>query len=152
MQSKFDSMVSKNDLALAHDLRHVVKTLNRQVRKRVREAGQWSEADENVMRFIIERKEVVPSQICAALGLSSQFTSQVLNRLEGMNYISRKPSAQDKRKILVSLSAKGRGLVDTLRHETDEWMAAALSEKFTKTQKEIIKQAVELLSGLNELQ
>ena len=144
-------MVSKSDLALAHDLRQTIKLLHRLLRKRVRDAGQWSEAEENVMRTIIGRKEVSPSDLCIAHGLSSQFVSQVLNHLEEMDYISRTPSLEDKRKTLVSLSPKGKLLVENMKHDNDEWMASIISKQYTTQQKEIIRQAVGLLAAMPEL-
>ena len=144
-------MVSKSDLALAHDLRQTIKLLHRLLRKRVRDAGQWSEAEENVMRTIIGRKEVSPSDLCIAHGLSSQFVSQVLKHLEEMQYVSRTPSLEDKRKTLVSLSPKGKLLVENMKHDNDEWMASIISKQYTTQQKEIIRQAVGLLAAMPEL-
>jgi DNA-binding MarR family transcriptional regulator len=144
-------MTSKSDLALANDLRQVIKKWHRRLRKRVRDAGHWSEAEENVMRTIIERKEVSPSELCIAHGLSSQFVSQVLNHLEEMDYISRTPSLEDKRKTLVSLSSRGKLLVENMKHDNDEWVATIISKQYTAQQKETIRQAVGLLAAMPEL-
>jgi DNA-binding MarR family transcriptional regulator len=144
-------MPSKNDILLAQSLREMVKKLHRRIRKKISDARHLSDAEENVVRILFRTEYVLPSQLCTQLGLSSQFVSQVLNKLEALGHISRQTSKEDKRKILVSLSPMGRNIVENLRQETTEWMAAIISKQYTAQQKEIIRQAVELLSALPEL-
>jgi DNA-binding MarR family transcriptional regulator len=140
-------MISKNDIALAHDLRQLAARLQKALRKHVSQMG-LSVAEVNVVRVLLQKEEALPSELCAELNLSSQFVSQVLNRLEEIDVIVRKPSLTDKRKVLVSLSKNGQQKVDQLRQQKEEWLARIISEEYNAQQKEIISQAVALLASM----
>ncbi len=143
-------MITANDQKIAYNLRDLVSKLNRSLRK---QAGKWEElsiAEENVVRALLVHEDALPSELCLQLNISSQFMSQVLNRLEKLGYISRKPSATDKRKSLVSLSKDIMRKVEQKRKQKEDWLAAVISKKYNKQQKEQIMQAITLLAQLHD--
>ncbi|MBS1933961.1 MAG: MarR family transcriptional regulator [Bacteroidetes bacterium] len=143
-------MITANDQKIAHNLRNMVSRLNRSLRKQVGYNEQLSIAEENVLRVLLAQEEAFPSGLCAQLDLSSQFISQVLNRLEKLGYISRKPSKTDKRKSIVTLSKDTMQRFEQRRKQKEDWLASLISKKYTKQQKEQIAQAIELLAQIQD--
>jgi DNA-binding MarR family transcriptional regulator len=143
-------MSTTNDQKLAHSLRDLVSTLTRNLRKQLGNPEQLSVAEENVVRVLLSQEEALPSELCGQLNISSQFMSQVLNRLEKLEYISRKASKTDKRKSLVSLSKKGMKKIQQRRKEKEDLFASLISERYNNQQKKQIEQAIDLLAQLYE--
>lgn len=62
-----------------------------------------------VLSYISEQEgNVIPSDISNAMGTTSARIAAVLNRLEGKGLISRRIDAEDRRRILIDLTADGR--------------------------------------------
>jgi DNA-binding MarR family transcriptional regulator len=143
-------MIAANDQKIAHNLRDLVSTFSRNLRKQLGNPEQLSIAEENVLRVLLRQEEALPSELCGQLNISSQFMSQVLNRLEKLDYISRKASKTDKRKSLVSLSKKGMQKIQQRRKEKEDLLASLISERYNNQQKKQIAQAIDLLAQLYE--
>ncbi|HTS44039.1 MAG TPA: MarR family transcriptional regulator [Puia sp.] len=143
-------MASAGDQQLAHSLRDLVSRLSRNLRKQISNPEQLSVAEENVVRVLLEQEEAPPSELCAQLNISSQFMSQVLNRLEELDYVSRKPSTTDKRKSLVSMSKKGMQKIEQRRQAKEDLLATLISKQYSRQEKEIIEKAILLLARLYE--
>jgi len=145
-----DGVVNLDD-SVAHNLRNLVSSLRRRFKKEATILGQFSVAEENVLRALFEKDEMSPSELCTRLALSSQFMSQVLNHLEEMDYITRRPSKEDKRKTLVSFSKNGRKKIEDTRRQREEWLASVIAKQYSAQQKEVIKEAAALLKILADL-
>ncbi|MFT3932453.1 MAG: helix-turn-helix domain-containing protein [Chitinophagaceae bacterium] len=143
-------MATAADQQLAHNLKDLVSRLNRGFRKQVGNHGQLSIAEENVLRALLEQQEALPSVLCTQLNISSQFMSQVLNRLQKLGYITRKPSTTDKRKMLVLLSKNVVQEIEQRRKKKEDWLASLIASKYTKQQKQLIAEAITLLAQINE--
>lgn len=143
-------MVTANDQAIAYNIRDLVSKLNRSLRKQSGKLGELSIVEENVIRALILQEELSPSELCTQLDISSQFMSQVLNRLDELGHIFRKPSITDKRKSLVSLSKNMLHQLAEKRKQKEDWLASIISKQFSKLQKEQIAQALELLAQLHD--
>lgn len=144
-------MFNKQDEEIAYGIRNLVTIMNKRLRKQMSNPEQLSIAEFNVLSILMTQKEAFPSELGAQLSISSQFMSQVLNRMEGLKYISRKSAPSDGRKTLVTLTKQGKQKVELSRREREEWLALMVSEKYTQEEKDVIKQALDLLSVLTEL-
>ena len=106
--------ITELDKEVAHSIRDLVTRLNRRFRKQISNPDQLSVAELNVIQLLLYNEQL-PSEICAQLGLSSQYVSQVLNKLEELAYIGRKASSTDKRK--------------SRKRVANGWLTAAKKEK-----------------------
>ncbi len=68
--------------------------------------------------------------------------SQILNHLLKLNYISRTVSVEDKRKIIITLTAEGERILLQVRNERDEWLTRAIEATCSKHEQELLKQAI----------
>ncbi|RFM31316.1 MarR family winged helix-turn-helix transcriptional regulator [Chitinophaga silvisoli] len=144
-------MFNKQDEEIAYGIRNLVTIMSKRLRKQMSNPEQLSIAEFNVLSILMIQKEAFPSELGAQLSISSQFMSQVLNRMESLKYISRKSAPSDGRKTLVTLTKQGKQKVELSRREREEWLALMVSEKYTQEEKDVIKKALDLLSALTEL-
>ncbi|SRR5258708_6483653 len=144
-------MVSSLDKEVAHAIRDMVSKMGRRLRKEVANPEQMSITELNVLYLMITTEEMLPSELCSQLNISSQYMSQVLQRLEALGYISRKPSAKDKRSTFAVLTAKGKKKIQATRQEREEWLAHLVSKKYSANDKELIQKAIKLILILADL-
>lgn len=144
-------MITKDDQVIAQSLRNLVTLLNRRLRKQASNPDSLSVAEANVISLLTTQKAMYPSEIGSQLNLSSQFLSQILKRLEGLGYLTRTASPDDKRKTLVSLTTRGKQIVQDSRESREEWLAEVISARFTGAEKKIVKEALTYLSTLTDL-
>jgi DNA-binding MarR family transcriptional regulator len=138
------------DKELAYNIRDLVTRLNRRFRKQISNPDQLSVAELNIIQLLVDSEQLFPSDLCVQLNLSSQYVSQVLNKLEELGFISRKAAETDKRKSYAVITPKGRKrLIDT-RLEREEWLAMTISKDYSIAEKQAIQKAIQLLVGLTE--
>jgi DNA-binding MarR family transcriptional regulator len=143
-------MVSHLDKDVAYAIRDLVTKMGRRLRKQVSNPEQMSVAELNVLYLMVTTEEMLPSELSAQLNISSQYMSQVLNHLEELGYISRKPSPKDKRKTFAVMTAKGKKMVQVTRQEREEWLADQVSKKYSTKDKELIQKAIKLILVITE--
>lgn len=94
-------------------LRDVVATVN-SMEQSIREMLSLSLMQALTMGALFRREERKPGVLAELVGLSPSGFSRVLSELESLNYIKRSLSTEDKRNILVELTAQGRKKALTL--------------------------------------
>jgi len=144
-------MVTEQDKEVAHSIRDLVTRMNRRLRKQFSNPEQLSVAELNVIQLLIDNKQLLPSELCTQLNLSSQYVSQVLNRLTELGYISRQAVSSDKRKSYAVITTKGNEWLADSRKEREEWLAMAISKQYSAADKSLIQKVVALLAVLPEL-
>jgi DNA-binding MarR family transcriptional regulator len=144
-------MVTEQDKEVAHSIRDLVTRMNRRLRKQFSNPEQLSVAELNVIQLLIDNKQLLPSELCTQLNLSSQYVSQVLNRLTELGYISRQAVSSDKRKSYAIITTKGSEWLADSRKEREEWLAMAISKQYSAADKSLIQKVVALLAMLPEL-
>jgi DNA-binding MarR family transcriptional regulator len=144
-------MVTEQDREVAHSIRDLVTRMNRRLRKQISNPEQLSVAELNVIQLLTNNEQLLPSELCTQLNLSSQYVSQVLNRLTELGYISRQAVLSDKRKSYAVITTKGSGWLADSRKEREEWLAMAISKQYSAADKSLIQKVVALLAVLPEL-
>ncbi|HEY3744236.1 MAG TPA: helix-turn-helix domain-containing GNAT family N-acetyltransferase [Bryobacteraceae bacterium] len=69
---------------------------------------RFSLVEVRVLYELAHRDQSTAAALAAELGLDPGYLSRILSRFKGLGYISRKPSPEDGRQSLLSLTAKGR--------------------------------------------
>ena len=90
---------------------------------------------------------IIPSEISDAMGISGARIAATLNSLEGKGYITRQIDPSDRRRILVTLTDKGREQEEAYRRkltETIEKMLRQLGEHDAKEYIRITRKMAEL--------
>jgi DNA-binding MarR family transcriptional regulator len=112
------------------ELRRSFKQLMQAVRRlRGREAQQrcqMSFAQYSLMRALADGGDQSSGQLAAAAGLTPAATTQMIDYLEREGVVERSRSGEDRRVVVLTLTAEGRRRLDIKHREIEERWAAAL--------------------------
>lgn len=136
------------DLEVAGAVRTVLHRLIKLLRRETRNEAQLSLTERSTLGQLYQHGELLPSDIARMEKVTTQSISQVVNHLFELNYIYKNPSANDGRKVLLSLTPAGKAYVDQLRLDKQEWLAKALHAKTTPEEREQLMEAMKVLSKL----
>ena len=92
--------------------------------------------------------QATPSYIAAELSLRSSNLAQLLRELEARGLLHRHPDASDKRRVQLSLSKSGLGLVEQTRARRDSWLREAIQAHLSSKEQALLLQAGELMQRL----
>jgi DNA-binding MarR family transcriptional regulator len=144
------SAVTDSDIEVAAVLRTVIHRLVKLLRRETNVEGQLSLTERSVMGTLYQQGELPPSTLAQLEKVTNQSMSQIINNLFEAELIGKTPSGEDKRKVLLSLTAKGRQYVDDNRQRKQEWLAHALHEKVSPAEKDVLMDAMKILIKIIE--
>ena len=144
------TLVTDRDMEVAAALRTVIHRLVKLLRRQTHEKGSFSLTERSVMGSLYQLGEQPPSTLAQLEKVTSQSMSQIISHLDEAGMISKTPSGEDKRKVLLSLSAAGRAYVEEARDRKQEWLAHALHEKVNDEEKEVLMKALKILIKIIE--
>jgi DNA-binding MarR family transcriptional regulator len=136
------------DMEIAASLRITLNRIVKVMRRETRNDGQLSLTERSTLGLLYPDVQLAPTDIARTEKVTTQSMSQVVNHLVELNFIARTPSADDGRKTLLSLTDLGRARVEQARQEKQEWLAKALHEKITETEKDLLVEALLILTKL----
>jgi DNA-binding MarR family transcriptional regulator len=139
---------SPQDIEIAARMRTVLHRLVKVLRKHTRNDALLSLTERSTMGLLYQHKELPPSELAQFEKVTTQSMSQVINHLFELNYIHKNPSEEDKRKVLLSLTSSGIAYIEQLRLEKQEWLARTLHERISAKEKEILMEAMQVLTKL----
>ena len=141
-----DAQTADNELAAA--LRTTIGRLVKLLRREARNDAQLSLTERSTLGLLYPDIQLTPSDIARTEKVTTQSMSQVINHLAELNYIERTPSSDDKRKVILSLTAAGKAYIEQIRQQKQEWLAHAIHEKLTPGEKATLKDALDSLTKL----
>ena len=141
-------MAQPTDLHLASELRTVISRLIKKLRSKSSASGELSLTERSTIALLDQHKELLPNELAAMEKITTQSMSQVLHHLLELGYITRRVSATDKRKAIISLSKSGQGFLYKIRNERDEWLTQALNETCSAKEQELLRRALVPLTKL----
>jgi DNA-binding MarR family transcriptional regulator len=141
-----------SNLEFVSDLRGVVVRLIKKLRKESTIGQQMSLTERSTLFLLEQHKQLLPSELAAMEKITNQSMSEILRYLLELGYITRTASETDKRKVHISLSAEGEKIVAQTRNERDQWLAKAIAKTCTKEEQKIIKQVIEILARVVEVE
>src|SRR6185437_4844849 len=136
------------DMEVAAALRTGVHRLVKLLRRETRNEAQLSLTERSTLGLLYPDLQLAPSEIARMEKVTTQSMSQVINYLMELDLIVRTPSGEDKRKVLLSLTPAGRVYVEQRRRDKQEWLANALHEKMSPAEKDVLMEALPLLTKL----
>jgi DNA-binding MarR family transcriptional regulator len=135
-------MVKQSDLHLASEMGTVITRLIKKLRKHSITGMSLSLTERSTMSLLDQHGELLPNELASMEKITSQSMSQILNHLYKLGYINRRISKEDKRKSIISLSAKGAEILKQVRSERDSWLYHAIIENCSSKEIEVLKQAL----------
>ncbi|MBE7176584.1 MAG: MarR family transcriptional regulator [Mucilaginibacter polytrichastri] len=139
--------MKENHSETAAALRGTLTRLIRQLRKQ-QAASDFSNAEILTMSLLDQYGDMLPSELSALERISAQGISQILNRLQDTQCISRKVEDEDKRKVRVTLTESGRGHLTKTRKIKEKWLIQAMEKLFSPGEIRILQDAIPLMQKL----
>jgi DNA-binding MarR family transcriptional regulator len=136
------------DMEIAASLRITLNRIVKVMRRETRNDGQLSLTERSTLGLLYPDVQLAPTDIARTERVTAQSISQVVNHLVELNFVARTPSADDGRKTLLSLTDAGRARVEQARQEKQEWLAKALHERVSKAEKDLLVDALLILTKL----
>ncbi len=134
------------------DLRTVLTRLIKKLRKESATGQQLSLTERSTLVLLQQHTTLQPTELAAMEKITNQSMSQILNHLLGLGYINRSVSEADRRKAIITLSAKGDEVLKQVRSERDKWLAQAIEATCSPQEQEMLKQIIAPLQKIVEFE
>ena len=135
------------NIVLASALRTLISNMSKRLRKQMQATDNLSISAVTTLSHLYT-ESLTPSQLAELVKVKTQSMSEVLSHLDHLGIIIKTPSQQDKRKMLISLTYKGRQIVEQTRYERDEWLTSAIEANLTGKEKKVVSDAIKLIEKL----
>jgi len=136
------------DVEIATQLRTVLHRLVKVLRKHTRNDAMLSLTERSTLGALYRHGQLLPTELAQMEKVTTQSMSQVVGHLFEIAYISKMTAESDKRKVYLSLTPAGREYVEQLQHDKEEWLSEALHEKTNEREKEVLAEAMAILTRL----
>jgi DNA-binding MarR family transcriptional regulator len=146
MENATDSF--NRDIEVASHLRITIHRLVKLLRRQTNNDSDLSLTERSTMGSLYNHGELAASALAQMEKVTTQSMSQIINHLYELNYIHKTPSEEDKRKILLSLTTEGKAFVEDSRQRKQEWLAHALHEKVSPAEKDLLMEALKIMTKL----
>jgi DNA-binding MarR family transcriptional regulator len=130
--------------AAASELRLVLGQLVR----RLRAEYTFPVAHASVLSRLDRDGPSTTSTLAAAERVRPQSMAQTLSELEADTLVSRRPDPDDRRRVLIELTERGRRRLHEERGRREGWLASAISSELDQDEQQTLLAAVPLLRRL----
>jgi DNA-binding MarR family transcriptional regulator len=144
-------MKHSDDSEIAENLRIVISRLIKILRSQTKNDELLSLTERSSLALVYQYSEILPSELAVMEKVTAQSMSQIISKLLELGYIKKTSSKTDKRKVIISITATGKKHIDKKRQEKQEWLAQSIFEKTTQREKEILANAIKVLTKLVDL-
>jgi DNA-binding MarR family transcriptional regulator len=141
--------VSSDLLPAAATVRAGVQRLSRRLQAE-RSPHGLSLTKISMLGHLARRGELTPGELAAADRLRPQSVTRVLAELESTGLVGRTLDVADRRQRRLFLTAAGRAALAADMRQRDEWLAQAMAEALTPTERDLLALAAGLLHRLSE--
>jgi DNA-binding MarR family transcriptional regulator len=126
--------------------------LFRRLRKRLRElpTGGLTPSQASVLLRLYKDGASSTTLLATAEGVRPQSMTVILNALEELGLIQRRPDPEDGRRQIITISDAGRAQAEGDREARHGWLAQAMEQRLDARQLQTVNEALALLSGVIE--
>ncbi|RFA09572.1 MarR family transcriptional regulator [Subtercola boreus] len=125
ISAEVDPGVAADDLA-AH-LRPALLRVSRRLRAEKAD-NELSDSQSAILGYLLQRGPSTPGALAAFERVTPPSMNRTINAVVSAGYVVRTPSADDGRKVLVSLTDSGAALVAETRRRRNAWLNLRLAE------------------------
>jgi DNA-binding MarR family transcriptional regulator len=91
------------------------------------------------------------SSLATAERMRPQSMAQIVTELNADGLVARRPDADDRRQVIVELTAGGRKLLGTSRRQREDWLSRAIADELSPGEQKTLAKAIAVLRRLAEL-
>ena len=133
---------------LAHALRPSVMRLSRRLRQMRDDSLGLNSNQLSAMSVLLNSGDQLMGELAAAELVQPPSMTRIVNGLEELGYVARRPDPQDRRQCVVTLTEDGRRVLVANRRRRDEWLAVRIAE-LDPEERDILRRAVPILEKVN---
>jgi len=137
-----------SDMDIAAGFRSQMYRLVKVLRRETKNDELLSLTERSTLGLIDQYSELLPGELAAMEKITTQGMSQIINHLMELGLLIKTPSAEDRRKVIVTLTEAGKKLVKQRRQEKQEWLTRAIGEKLNAKEKQTLADAADILAKL----
>jgi DNA-binding MarR family transcriptional regulator/N-acetylglutamate synthase-like GNAT family acetyltransferase len=100
--------------------------------------SQFSLSELRVLYELAHREQVTARDLCLELGLDRGYLSRMLQNFEKNRWIKTTPSADDRRRVFLTLTAKGRKVFTPLEQRSSDEVSAMLTRLAPEQQERLL--------------
>jgi DNA-binding MarR family transcriptional regulator len=141
--------IAESAAAAARELRVVVSRLRRQLRGLAID-GELTPSQTAVLTRLWKEGASSASALAGAERVRPQSMATIVAALEQRRLIERTPDPEDGRRQVISLTIVGRQRAESDRQVREEWLARAIHERYSESERHTILDALSLLERLTE--
>lgn len=147
-------MKEKDINEIAEDLRLVISRIVKILKNEVRHENLLSLTERSTLAsiyrstLIYKTNGILSAELASLEKVTTQSMSQIINKLLKNGFIIKTPSTEDKRKVFITITEKGRVLIEDKKNASQEWLAKSISEKITQKETEILVEAINVMTKL----
>ena len=91
------------------------------------------------------------AEVAALERIRPQSLTRVLAELTEDGFITRRPDAQDGRRLLIDITGDGRSALGRDMQQRDFWLAGAMAEELSDTERELLRLVSGLMDRLSDI-
>jgi DNA-binding MarR family transcriptional regulator len=133
---------------LAHALRPSVMRLSRRLRQMRDDTLGLNSNQLSAMSVLLNSGDQLMGELAAMELVQPPSMTRIVNGLEGLGYVARRPDPKDRRQCVVTLTEAGRRVLVANRRRRDEWLAARIAE-LDPEERDVLRKAVPILEKVN---
>ena len=141
--------ITESSAAAARELRVVVGRLRRQLRGLAIE-GDLTPSQTAVLTRLWKEGGSSASALAGAERIRPQSMAAIVAALNERGLIERTPDPEDGRRQMISLTGAGRQRAESNRQVREEWLARAIHDRYSESERRTILDALALLERLTE--
>ena len=141
--------ITESSAAAARELRVVVGRLRRQLRGLAIE-GDLTPSQTAVLTRLWKEGDSSASALAGAERIRPQSMAAIVAALNERGLIERTPDPEDGRRQMISLTGAGRQRAESNRQVREEWLARAIHDRYSESERRTILDALALLERLTE--
>ena len=141
--------IAESAATAARDLRVVVSRLRRQLRGLAID-GDLTPSQTAVLTRLWKEGTSSASALAGAERVRPQSMATIVAALEQRGLIERMPDPEDGRRQVISLTKSGRQRAENHRQVREEWLARAIHERYSESERRTIVDALSLLERLTD--
>jgi DNA-binding MarR family transcriptional regulator/N-acetylglutamate synthase-like GNAT family acetyltransferase len=100
--------------------------------------SQFSLTEVRILYELAHRDQVTAGELCQELGLDRGYVSRMLQNFEKHGWIKTAPSAEDRRRVFLMLTAKGRKVFTPLERRSSDEVSAMLGKLAPARQEKLL--------------
>lgn len=149
MATEKQARTAKHDSALAVELRVVLGRLHRRLREQSH-PGDFTSSQKSVLIRLERDGNATVAQLARAEGVRAQSMGATVTELMAMGHVAGTPDPGDGRRVLLSLTASCRKLIQQSRAAREDWLFKAIRAELTNAERDGLANAVEWMRRLSE--